>query len=46
VSRVSVPLQDLKSQAVAANLEVFADADNLLAITRYVERGVFPWEKS
>src|SRR6266478_4708260 len=43
VSRVSVPLQDLKSQAVAANLEVFADADNLLAITRYVERGVFPW---
>ncbi len=46
VSRVSVPLQDLKSQAVAANLEVFADADNLLAITQYVERGVFPWEKS
>lgn len=46
MSRICEPLQDLKSPAVAANLEVFSDADNLQAIARYVERGVFPWEKS
>jgi polyketide biosynthesis enoyl-CoA hydratase PksH len=46
MTRISVPLQDLKSPAVAGNLEVFSDADNLQAITRYVERGLFPWEKS
>jgi polyketide biosynthesis enoyl-CoA hydratase PksH len=46
MSRISVPLQNLKSPAVAANLEMFSDADNLQAITRYVEQGVFPWEKS
>jgi polyketide biosynthesis enoyl-CoA hydratase PksH len=45
VSRVSAPLQDLKSLAVAANLEIFSDAGNLQAITRYIEEGVFPWEK-
>jgi len=46
MSRVGAPLQNLKSPAVAANLEIFSDADNLQAITRYVEKGVFPWEKS
>ena len=46
MSRVGAPLQNLKSLAVAANLEIFSDADNLQAITRYVEKGVFPWEKS
>jgi polyketide biosynthesis enoyl-CoA hydratase PksH len=46
LSRISVPLQNLKSPAVSANLEMFSDADNLQAITRYVERGLFPWEKS
>jgi 3-carboxymethyl-3-hydroxy-acyl-[acp] dehydratase len=45
MSRISAPLQDLKSLAVTANLEIFSDAENLQAITRYVERGVFPWEK-
>ena len=45
MSRVSAPLQYLKSSAVAANLEIFSDAGNLQAITRYVEQGVFPWEK-
>jgi polyketide biosynthesis enoyl-CoA hydratase PksH len=44
MSRVSAPLQTLKPLAVAANLEVFSDAGNLQAITRYVEQGVFPWE--
>lgn len=46
MSRISVPLPDLKSPAVAANLEIFSDTDNLQAVTRYVEQGVFPWEKS
>jgi polyketide biosynthesis enoyl-CoA hydratase PksH len=46
MSRISVPLQDLKTLAVAANREIFSDANNLQAITRYVEQGVFPWEKS
>lgn len=45
-SRISLPLQDLKSLAVAANQEVFSDAGNLQAVTRYVERGLFPWEES
>ena len=46
MSHISAPLQDLKALAVAANREVFSDANNLQAITRYVEQGVFPWEKS
>jgi 3-carboxymethyl-3-hydroxy-acyl-[acp] dehydratase len=45
MSRIGAPLQNLKSPAVAANLEIFSDADNLQAIARYVEQGVFPWEK-
>jgi polyketide biosynthesis enoyl-CoA hydratase PksH len=46
MSRIGGPLQSLKSQAVAANQEIFSDAGNLQAITRYVEHGVFPWESS
>jgi polyketide biosynthesis enoyl-CoA hydratase PksH len=46
MSRISTPLQELRPAALAANVEVFSDADNLRAITRYVERGVFPWEKA
>jgi len=38
-------LAELRSPAVAANLEVFSDPDNLSAIARYVESGQFPWEK-
>ena len=45
MGRIDVPLQDLKPLAVAGNREVFSDPANLQAITRYVERGVFPWEK-
>jgi polyketide biosynthesis enoyl-CoA hydratase PksH len=45
MSHINAPLKDFKSPAVAANLEVFSDPDNLQAITRYVEEGVFPWEK-
>jgi len=46
MSRISGPLQELKAPAVAANREIFSDADNLSAITRYVEHGLFPWEKA
>jgi len=38
-------LADAKAAAVAGNLEVFSDPDNLTAIARYVETGQFPWEK-
>jgi polyketide biosynthesis enoyl-CoA hydratase PksH len=44
MGRIGMPLRDLKAPAVAGNLEVFTDSNNLQAITRYVERGVFPWE--
>ncbi|HKD15239.1 MAG TPA: enoyl-CoA hydratase/isomerase [Candidatus Angelobacter sp.] len=46
MSRISMPLQDLKLPAVAANREMFSDPENLRSITRYVEQGLFPWEKS
>lgn len=42
---MGVPLRALQSPAVAANRELFADAGNLLAITRYVNESLFPWEK-
>jgi polyketide biosynthesis enoyl-CoA hydratase PksH len=45
MSHIRAPVRDLKSPAVAANREIFSDAGNLQAITRYVETGVFPWEK-
>lgn len=44
MTRVGNPVGDLKPAAVAGNAEVFTDAENLRAITRYVERGLFPWE--
>ena len=43
---IGAPLQELKSPAIAGNREVFTDAANLQSITRYVEKGIFPWEKS
>lgn len=33
-----------KPLALAANVEVFSDTDNLQRITRYVQTGLFPWE--
>ena len=42
---VGVPLRDMKSPAVSANVEMFADTENLRAIGDYVRHGVFPWEK-
>ena len=46
MSRINLPLQELKSPAVAANREMFSDPGNLRGITRYVEQGLFPWEKA
>jgi polyketide biosynthesis enoyl-CoA hydratase PksH len=46
MARINPPLQNLKVSAVAANREVLSDYDNLQAIARYVEHGLFPWEKS
>ena len=37
-------LTESKPKALAANLEVFTDKDNLAKIARYVDRGQFPWE--
>ena len=34
----------VESRAIAANLEVFSDAENLRKISRYVKTGQFPWE--
>ena len=45
MGRIGTPLNDLKAPAVAGNVEIFSDPANLQAITRYVEHGVFPWEK-
>ncbi|HXH38613.1 MAG TPA: enoyl-CoA hydratase/isomerase [Thermoanaerobaculia bacterium] len=46
MSRINVPLEAQRSPALAANREVFSDTDNLQAIARYVDHGIFPWEKS
>lgn len=46
MSRIGAPLQSLQAAAVSANREMFSDAGNLRAITRYIECGVFPWERS
>jgi polyketide biosynthesis enoyl-CoA hydratase PksH len=46
MNRIHMPLENLKASAVAGNLEVFTDPNNLQAIIRYVERGLFPWESA
>ncbi len=46
MNRISGPLAQLRAPAIAANLEVFSDPANLQAIGRFVEHGVFPWEKA
>lgn len=44
MTRINPQLDQLKSLAVAGNIEVFGDAGNRQAIKRYVEHGLFPWE--
>jgi polyketide biosynthesis enoyl-CoA hydratase PksH len=45
-NRLGPPLREQRAAAVASNREMFADAANLHAITRYVDHGLFPWETS
>lgn len=45
VGRLGTPLAEHRDAAIAGNLEVFRDEDNLRAISRYVQEGLFPWEK-
>jgi 3-carboxymethyl-3-hydroxy-acyl-[acp] dehydratase len=37
-------LSQSKESALAANIEVFSDPNNLEGISRYIETGQFPWE--
>ena len=37
-------LADARARAIAANVEVFSDPENLAKIARYVTTGAFPWE--
>jgi polyketide biosynthesis enoyl-CoA hydratase PksH len=46
LNQIARPLAELRSSAVAANLEIFSDPANLDAISRFVRDGVFPWEKA
>jgi polyketide biosynthesis enoyl-CoA hydratase PksH len=46
MSRMATPLADYQTLAVAGNREIFSDPPILQAITRYVEHGLFPWEKA
>jgi polyketide biosynthesis enoyl-CoA hydratase PksH len=46
MSGLGTPLRDLKPAAIAGNVELFTDVENLQAIARYVERGLFPWDKA
>jgi polyketide biosynthesis enoyl-CoA hydratase PksH len=44
-AQVGPKLAELRPQAVRGNLEVFHDPDNRHAIMRYIEEGLFPWER-
>lgn len=44
MNQLDASLQQSKSFALAANLEVFSDSRNRERIYRYVETGHFPWE--
>jgi polyketide biosynthesis enoyl-CoA hydratase PksH len=45
IRHLGSPLSELRAPAVAANLEIFSDPSNLEGVARYVEHGLFPWEK-
>jgi len=44
-AKLGPSLADGREAAVAGNLEVFTDENNLRAISRYVQDGLFPWEQ-
>ncbi|MEO7324488.1 MAG: enoyl-CoA hydratase/isomerase [Dokdonella sp.] len=43
-AKLGSPLAAYRAAAVAGNLEVFTDEQNLRAISRYIQDGLFPWE--
>ena len=45
VGQLAMPLHEYREAAVAGNLEVFTDQNNVRAISRYVREGLFPWEQ-
>jgi polyketide biosynthesis enoyl-CoA hydratase PksH len=45
MNQLDESLYTSKEKALAANVAVFADQDNLDKIVRYVNTGQFPWEK-
>jgi polyketide biosynthesis enoyl-CoA hydratase PksH len=44
MAEIDASLDRAKTRALAANLEVFTDTENLSRIARYVQTGAFPWE--
>ena len=45
MNELSPGLYQAKPSALAANMEVFSDPGNLEGIFRYMETGLFPWQK-
>ena len=45
VNRMGTPLSQMRAAAIKGNIEVFTDPANQRAIARYVQEGLFPWEK-
>jgi polyketide biosynthesis enoyl-CoA hydratase PksH len=46
MSQMATPLADFQPLAVAGNREIFSDPQILQSVTRYVEHGLFPWDKA
>lgn len=44
-AQIGPALADLRGAAVQANQEAFHDPDNRRAIARYIDEGLFPWER-
>lgn len=44
-NRLNDSLANSRALAVAGNIEVFSDPKNIAGIVRYVEEGVFPWDR-
>jgi polyketide biosynthesis enoyl-CoA hydratase PksH len=44
MSSIEASLDATETKALAANLDVFSDVENLQRISRYVKTGQFPWE--
>lgn len=44
MTRLNPAITASKELAVEANLEIFSDPSNLQKISRFVEKGIYPWE--